>query len=179
MTVYKIGQKKLEITLTDSEVISFFGTYGSLTSVSGEARLNVGLLLKQSLLEYDTELSGNLLVVIKAREKAGCIITVSPAGSPRRNAEGSPIMFEFSDTDALIGGAIRLFRSRIYIKSSLYKMPRTYRLIITPRGNSDLFFMNEFCSHKSDSKSEIAYTAEYGELLCDKNAVEKIGKAFI
>lgn len=179
MTVYKIGRKKLKITLTDSEVISFFGTYKSLTCVNGEARLTVGLLLRQSLSEYENELDGNLLVEIKARENAGCIITVSPAGSPGRNAEGTSVMFEFSDTEALIGGAIRLFKSRIYIKSSLYKMPRTYRLIVTSRGNSDLFFMNEFCSYKSDSKAEIAYTAEYGRLICEKNAVEKIGKAFI
>ena len=72
MTVYKIGRKKLKITLTDSEVISFFETYERLNSVSGEARITVGLLLKKSLLEYDTELDGNLLVEIRARKNAGC-----------------------------------------------------------------------------------------------------------
>ena len=51
MTVYKIGRKKLKITLTDREVISFFGTYKGLTSANSEARLAVGLLLKKSLLE--------------------------------------------------------------------------------------------------------------------------------
>ena len=74
MTVYKIGRKRLKIALTDSEVISFFGTYRGLTSVNRNARLTVGLLLKQSLSEYDTELDGKLLVEIKAKEKSGNIV---------------------------------------------------------------------------------------------------------
>ena len=179
MTVYKIGRKKLKITLTDSEVISFFGTYERLTSVSGEARLTVGLLLKKSLSEYDTGLDGNLLVEIRARENAGCVITVSPADSARRTAKRPPVLFEFSDSHAMINGTVRLYKKRAFIKSSLYKMPRTYRLIVTPSTECDFFFMNEFCSRQSDSEIEAEYTAEYGKLICEKNAVEKIGRAFV
>lgn len=179
MTVYKIGRKKLKIALTDSEVISFFGTYGRLTAVSGEARLTVGLLLKKSLSEYDTELDGNLLVEIRARENAGCIITVSPADSSRRVSKSPPVMFEFADSRSLIDGTVRLYKRHGRIESSLYKMPRAYRLIVTPRGESDFFFMNEFCSRQSDSEIEAEYTAEYGKLICEKKAVEKIGRAFL
>ena len=179
MTVYKIGRKKLKITLTDSEVISFFGTYGGLTSANSDARLTVRLLLKKSLLEYDTELDGRLLVEIRARENAGCVITVSPADSSRRQPKSSPVMFEFADTAALIGGAVRLYKSRFFGESSLYKMSETYRLIVKARGESDFFFMNEFCLRQSDSGTEAAYTAEHGRLICGKNAVEKLGKAFI
>ena len=179
MTVYKIGRKKLKITLTDSEVISFFGTNGGLTSANSDARLTVRLLLRKSLLEYDTELDGRLLVEIRARENAGCVITVSPADSSRRQPKSSPVMFEFADTAALIGGAVRLYKSRFFGESSLYKMPETYRLIVKARGESDFFFMNEFCLRQSDSGTEAAYTAEHGRLICGKNAVEKLGKAFI
>ena len=179
MTVYKIGRKKLKITLTDSEVISYFGTYGGLTSANSDARLTVRLLLKKSLLEYDTELDGRLLVEIRARENAGCVITVSPADSSRRQPKSSPVMFEFADTAALIGGAVRLYKSRFFGESSHYKMPETYRLIVKARGESDFFFMNEFCLRQSDSGTEAAYTAEHGRLICGKNAVEKLGKAFI
>ena len=76
MTVLKIGQKKLKITLTDSEVLSFFGAYERLNAATSETRLTVGLLLKESLSEYETELDGDLLVEIRARENAGCVITV-------------------------------------------------------------------------------------------------------
>ena len=178
MTVYKIGRKRLKITLTESEVISFFGTYRGLTSVNRNARLTVGLLLKQSLSEYDTELDGKLLVEIKAKEKSGCIITVSSADSSRRSSKSSTVMFEFAGTDALIGGAVRLYKNRPHIESSLYKMSEKYRLIVTTRDNRDFFFMNEFCIRQSDSKTEAEYTAEYGKLICGKKAVGKIGKAF-
>ena len=179
MTVYKIGRKKLKITLTDSEVISFFETYERLNSVSGEARITVGFLLKKSLLEYDTELDGNLLVEIRARKNAGCIITVSPADSLRRSPKKSPFMFEFADSNAMICGAVRLYKSRGRIESNLYKMPKTYRLIVTTRTECDFFFMKEFCTRQSDSEIEAEYTAEYGKLISEKNAVEKIGRAFL
>ena len=179
MTVYKIGQKKLKITLTDREVISFFGTYKGLTSANSEARLAVGLLLKKSLLEYDTELEGRLLVEIRARENAGCVITVSPADSSRRSSKSSTVMFEFADTNALTAGAVRLYKSRFFGGSSLYKMPHTYRLIVTARGEKDFYFMNEFCLRQSDSFIEAAYTKEHGRLICEKNAVERLGRAFI
>ena len=55
MTVLKIGQKKLKITLTDGEVLSFFGAYERLNAATSETRLTVGLLLKESLSEYETE----------------------------------------------------------------------------------------------------------------------------
>lgn len=178
MTVLKIGQKKLKITLTDSEVLSFFGAYERLNAATSEARLTVCLLLKESLAEYETELDGDLLVEIKARENAGCVITVSPADSDRRKSVSVIRTLEFADSSALISGAVRLYKSRPRIISSLYKMSGSYRLLIRQRTDGDFFFMNEFCLRQSDSPIEAEYTKEHGRLITENNAVEKIGRAF-
>ena len=178
MTVYKVGRNRIKIALTDREVLSFFGAYEKITSMSGNTRLTVGLLLKESLAEYENELDGELLVEIRAKENFGCIITVSSADSSRRQSVKEQKMFEFSNSESMIIGITRLFKSRSHIVSSLYKMQRTYRLIISVKADSDFIFMNEFCFRQSDSPAEIAYTEEYGTLIVKNDAVAKIGKAF-
>ncbi len=178
MTVYKVGRNRIKIALTDREVLSFFGAYEKITSMSGNTRLTVGLLLKESLAEYENELDGELLVEIRAKENFGCVITVSPADSSRRQSVKAQKMFEFSNSESMIIGITRLFKSRSHTVSSLYKMQRTYRLIISVKADSDFIFMNEFCFRQSDSPAEIAYTEEYGTLIVKNDAVAKIGKAF-
>ena len=178
MTVYKVGRNRIKIALTDREVLSFFGAYEKITSMSGNTRLTVGLLLKESLAEYENELDGELLVEIRAKENFGCIITVSSADSSRRQNMKAQKMFEFSNSESMIIGITRLFKRRSHIVSSLYKMQRTYRLIISVKADSDFMFMNEFCLRQSDSPAEIAYTEEYGTLIVKNDAVAKIGKAF-
>lgn len=178
MTVYKVGRNRIKIALTDREVLSFFGAYEKITSMTGSTRLTVGLLLKESLAEYENELDGELLVEIRAKENFGCIITVSSADSSRRQNMKAQKMFEFSNSESMIIGITSLFKSRSHIVSSLYKMQCTYRLIISVKADSDFIFMNEFCLRQSDSPAEVAYTEEYGTLIVKNDAVAKIGKAF-
>ena len=179
MTVYKVGRNKIKIALTDREVLSFFGAYEKITSMTGSTRLTVGLLLKESLAKYENELDGELLVEIRAKENFGCIITVSSADSSRRESVKVQKMFEFSNSESMIIGVTRLYKSRRFNgESNLYKMQRSYRLIISARADSDFIFMNEFCLRQSDSPIEVAYTEEYGTPIVKKDAVAKIGKAF-
>ena len=74
MTVYRLAGDKVRIALSDSEVLSFFGTYEKFASLSGGTRLAVSLLLKESLEKCGDILGDDLLVEIKARKSAGCVI---------------------------------------------------------------------------------------------------------
>ena len=176
MTVYRLSGDKIRIALSDSEVLSFFGTYEKFASLSGGTRLAVSLLLKESLEKYSDILGDNLLVEIKARKSAGCVITVSPAVG--REREKGMIMLIFRSTDDMIAGISRLYAHKAARgKSSLYKMANGYRLILSGRSR-DFYFMTEFCTVKNASEPEIAYTEEYGGLLCRDTAVQTVGKAF-
>ena len=64
MTVYRLSGDKIRIALSDSEVLSFFGTYEKFASLSGGTRLAVSLLLKESLEKYGDILGDNLLVAV-------------------------------------------------------------------------------------------------------------------
>lgn len=181
MTVYKIGCDKIKITLTHSEVLSYFGDYEKIACPTADTKLAMKLLLKESMAETGFEADGRLLVEVKARERTGCIIEITAAGmrtAGSRNIKYRGLMLEFSDSESMLSGVTCLYRHFRRLKSSLYKMPKTYRLIVNSRTDRDFFFMNEFCLHQSDSPFETAYTEEHGRLLIKDTAVEKIGSAF-
>ena len=176
MTVYRLGGDKIRIALSDSEVISFFGTYEKFAAMSGGTRLAVSLLLKEGLKKYGDILGDDLLVEIKARKSAGCVITVSPAVGRERRP--NRFILRFANSETMITGIKKLYSCRISRgESSLYKMKNEYRLIMSSDGR-DLYFMNEFCTVKNATAPEIAYTEEYGRLICKDTAVATVGRAF-
>lgn len=90
-------------------------------------------------------------------------------------------MLEFPDSESLAGGILFLFRKSRYrrMESRLYKMPRSFRLIVKTADCRRLYLpMNEFCTRQSSSGCETAYTEEYGRLLTGEHAIETIGRAF-
>ena len=107
MTVYRLSGDKIRIALSDSEVLSFFGTYEKFASLSGGTRLAVSLLLKESLEKYGDILGDNLLVEINARKSAGCVITVSPAVGRAHGKDR--VMLIFPDSESMISGIKRLY----------------------------------------------------------------------
>lgn len=90
-------------------------------------------------------------------------------------------MYEFENSEALTQCIIALYRKARFrdLKSSLYKMPDCYRLIIKQSNpcNSPVY-IKEFSRCHSNSAIELSVTKEYGKLLIKNNAVEIFGKAF-
>lgn len=180
MTVYKIGCDKIKITLTHSEVLSYFGNYENIAYPTGDTKLAMNMLLKEGIAETGFESDGKLLVEVKARERAGCIIVITSAEKAHRRCKVNPqyLMLEFADSESMLSGISFLYRRFPRLESSLYKMPETFRLIINSCSDRDFFFMNEFCIRQSDSPFEAAYTEEHGRVLIKDTAVERIGAAF-
>jgi len=184
MTVSKISKNKIKIALSDSEVLSYFGSYEKIASMSKGIRLTISSLLQDSLRDYGfTSGDDKFLIELNAQENSGCeiLITIITKKELVKRTSSEIYMLEFSDTESMTGGVMYLYRNRKYkhIPSSLYKMTNTYRLIVTIAGKKDFpFAINEFCLRQSDSPFETAYTEEYGKVLIPENAVEKFGDAF-
>ena len=66
MTVYRADRNKIKISLTDNEVLAFFGTYERINDMNAGTRLTVALLLREGLSDYPDEFDGDILVEIRA-----------------------------------------------------------------------------------------------------------------
>lgn len=179
MTVHEIGKSILKITITDTEVISYFGAYEKLYTMSSNVQYTINLLLRDIIAEHreffqNTDIKGG----IKAVKKCGCEITLYRR--PLRDIAEKEYVFLFNSSESLTKAILVLYSSKqtANIKSSLYKMPDSYCLIIKSRYAERIFIMNEFACKKADSLFFNDYVKEYGKPLIINNAVSRYGSAF-
>lgn len=180
MTVFKIGNGKLKVILSDREVLSYFGEYDKIFAMNCGTRLTVKRILKEELAEYHRDFSKRIIIEMRPRTGAGCVIIISDAykTAQRNNTEEALTVFEFSDFYTAAAGICRLLSTEKDYRSRLYISDRKYRLIIKTEGYTDFFFMNEYCESMDSSPIAIAYTEEYFTPVIEENAVEIIGCAF-
>lgn len=177
MTVSDIQGNKIKISLTDVEVLSCFGSYERLFSMTKAIKSAVQSLLEDIIAQKGYADCEKMLVEIKAKKNCGCIITVSLLSG---NTQKSYI-FEFADSESLTRAVVILYKDRRTrrLESRLYKMPQGFRLIIFSREYKPVFFLlNEFCRRQNSCPIELAYTEEYGKPLISENAIEIYGSAF-
>lgn len=180
MTVYEIGKTMLKITLTDTEVISCFGAYEKLYTMSYGIQLAINLLLRDIISEHKNFFENSKITAgIKAVKNCGCEITLYCRKS-LRNSPKKEYIFCFDDSESLTQAILTLLNrnNTRNLESSLYKMPDCYCLIITSRDANNIFIINEFCNKKSNPKFYAEYVKEYGKPLIINNAINRYGVAF-
>ncbi len=177
MTVYGANANEIKIALSDGEVTAFFGSYEKFAAMKKETLLTVGMLLSEELKKRRDMSGSELTVEIYAVKRRGCVITLSPAKRHRRKAAKSYIFF-FPNTEAMLSGITALYScGQSGLESNLYKMESGYRLTLRAPSDS-LCIKTDFGTVHTASAAEIAFTEEYGKLICRGNAVGEIGKAF-
>ncbi len=98
----------------------------------------------------------------------------------QRKAEKNEILFVFQNSEALTDGISFLYKKKPLIKSSLYKAPTDYRLILSADDRwPTIKQLSEFSRLKTKNYIQIAITREHCKPLIIGNAVKIYGKAFL
>lgn len=160
--------KKLKITLTNTEVITLFGGYEELLSLSKNTKYAVCALIRE-ILEENEELynSNKTTIKIKSKKPLGCEITL-------KSEENEYLLFFNNCQD--LEKAIKTLKNNL--KSSLYKTENGYCLLIKSLSEKPLLKSEGYSSNTLSSELTAAYIREYSKLLIKDNAIDIWQKAF-
>ena len=177
MTVLEIGENKLIINLTHTEVVCCFDSYERLSTLSGSVKTAVSALIESVAQNHKPFKNGRVTAQIKVVKNNGCEITLTM----RRPTRKSPYKYyslDFSDSEAMTGAIIHLYRKSLCRKmqSFLYKAPFGYRLTLRAKSRESIAGADEFYQRLTVFET---YEAPEGYIpLIAENAIEKYGKIF-
>ncbi len=174
MTVYNISPNQIRISLTHTEVIACFGSYKNLAKMNDNIKNCLSALVYNVVKNHvKTQQNSKIKGTVYAKKNSGCKIKICFADEQIH----TPTIYCFKNSEDLICAANILFKSKYIIKSDLYKMSDSYRLILDHYAN--LLNLNEFECKTFNSPIMLAHTKEYGKPLILNNAIYRLGKAFI
>lgn len=181
MTVSELGENKIRVSLTDTEVLCCFGNYERLFQMTDAIKSAFNALLIDIIKKHSSVLGkGRVIVQIKAQKSLGCEIILTCA-IPKRKLLKKEILLEFSDSESLIHFILYLYRKKRYYRllSSVYKLKNSYFLIISHRNCNELLYSaKEFCRKITEGGNKAEFIKEYGKPIILNNAIEEFGKYF-
>ena len=180
MQVSKLGDNKIQITLTHTEVICCFGAYEKLLRMSAKTKTAIKILISDIIEEYyGFSYNGEISADIKTHFHKGCIITLSPS-KPIKNPKEYLLYFE--NSEKLIEGTLalhRILRKKAYA-SSLYTLNNKYYILLSYSIEKRYIMpLRKFYNYIIEDTIKTEYIKEHGKLITKKNAVSKIFSAFI
>ena len=176
MTVLEIGENKLIINLTHTEVLCCFSSYERLNSLSGNVKAAVSTLIEGVAENHRILKGGKITAQIKVLENKGCEITVTRK-KPSRKSEEKTYIMDFSSNEALTGAVLLLY-SRPYTKklsSAICKISSGYRLFVSAKNRSLLAGTDEFYNRLAVMDGNFR---DSSKPLIAEMAIEKYGKIF-
>lgn len=181
MTVSKLSKTKIKISLSDKEVMLYFGGYENIISGSYRTKIALAMLIKDSLNCDLADASSKLNIEIKSLISGGCEILLSQFAENRRNRK-QKIVAIFDNSEKMLDAAVNIYKTNVLsgTASSLYKINGKYALVVSVYDIQRMCsFLREFSECDSLSEPDIEFIKEHGVLLAENNAITVIGKAFI
>ena len=181
MTVSKLSKTKIKISLSDKEVMLYFGGYENIISGSYRTKIALAMLIKDSLNCDLADDSSTLNIEIKSLISGGCEILLSQHGEKTREKK-QKIVAVFDDSEKMLDAAVHIYKTyrSAGAASSLYRISGKYALVITVYDTQKMCsFIREFSDCDSLSELDIEFVKEHGVLLAENDAISVIGRAFI
>lgn len=170
MTVCEVNNQKLIITLSNIEVISAFGGYEQLFSMTDSIKSSINALLREIIAEHKAFKANKIIAQIRAKKFEGLEITLLSVESRNEHIK-KEYAFLFPDFESLINAVLKLPFNK---ESALYKTEDGYYLIIESSNIGELHLLNEFCFNKADKEYLCEYIREYGRQILKKDAIKTL-----
>ena len=178
MKISEISAGKVKIALTNTEVLTCFGTYEKLFEMSGRTKNAIKALLRDIIKKYyNHQINQKISAEIRAEKNFGCVIILTAVDKRNKKIQ---IAYEFYNSESLISGSFNLYQmfKNIPNNSSIYKISDKYYIILnTITSTLPKHQSKEFNNVYTDTvKCEII--KEYGDIITENDALEKISSAF-
>ncbi len=189
MEIKQLGRNRMSIRLSEPELTALGLSNEGIDCANPATQAMVLALLEIAEKEVGFQPEDCLLVRIYLLEDGGCaLLFASPQDGPprrwkvRRHAV-SPVIYAFSDVDALIGGSVKLFQRYAHRirKSMLYRINGEWRLAVYPLDvleNRSLAVLDEFGPRWGEGPVAAAWLDEHAELLIEKDAIDLLSSYF-
>lgn len=188
MTVEILNSDKIKICLNGYETDKYFGNCEVTDYNDIKTKYALHNILRVALPTIDF-LDGYKSAEIEFYPSAdgGCIICLTRVNNGKTLCKSSNLcksfILQFDNSENMLSAIEQLYinKDTRFIKSSLYKLSNTYRLVLLAQQQNIEFVkhITDYCSKSFTGIADISYTDEYGMAIVSKNAVSKIGKFLV
>ena len=180
MNIKALNDCKIRITLDDSETEELFGGYDKIDYNDPLTRTVLHAIIKKALPDNLFLHNCRQLAIEVRPDGGGCTIDLIKKGllRPTRLYPPKCWRLDFFDTESMINALCTLYEQKNGFNGScsLYRGERGYQAVVSATQRV-VETIKHYCLVNS-SPLAIASTEEYASVVCKKNAVEIIGKAF-
>ena len=181
MKINSPAEDKIIIALTKQDMIELDITYEAMDYSTIETRRVIWTVLGEAGKQLGRELDPSRRMIIEASPgcEGGCTLTFTILDGKKRSAlqkhtlrkTADGIICDFEKLDDLFRAAEEIERFSCGMKSSLFELDGTYRLIVGCSPEYANGTLSEFCRISSCNKLLRDFTTEHWRLLASDNAI--------
>lgn len=188
MNIELLDEKRvlIDLCVEDMQLLSL--EYKTLSMQSPNSRKIIKSLVKIAKVKTGFQPGDNSVVYVEAMPyDGGCFILITLKATNKEQKKFRIVrkpfrkMFCFDSCENMLCAVEKLYINgcESYKSTLIYKDDEYYLLISSPKPveNSINIITNEYAVSKYTNTIKIAHITEYGKVIAEKNAVEKIGRA--
>lgn len=189
MNIELLDEKRvlIDLCVEDMQLLSLEYKNLSMQSLSNRKVINNLVRIAKIKTGFHTEESTTVLVEAMPYE-GGCFILITlKENYSSKNKKYRVVrkmyrrMFIFDDCESMLSAVEKIYPYHTKVsKSTLVVCDKKYYLIISTQNNvntTEEVILSEFSKRKAVGNIEIALILEHSQIICENNAIEKIGKA--
>lgn len=187
MTIEQIDSSKVLIALCNQDMKDYELEFDSMGFENTHSKKVLNRFITMVCNKTGLSTNNKKLLMEALPHQNGCLILVTfmekriPRTKYRIKKPKENTCFCFENTDDFLKAILLIYNENIYVRSSrAYLFKKEYYLVFDyyPIPQIAKRILNEYGKRKKCTRAFLSALKEAGKTICDKNAVDTIGKAF-